>query len=240
MKAICPLVVAVSVAAAVSSFAVNAGTTASISASNLYLFRGLNFSGSAPQVAGSLDYAHDTGLYAGIWASSESTSGQEYDLYAGYKGEYNGFGYDASVIDYNYPDSTAASGNEDIGDRSELVLGFSAGPASLKIVDSLQGDASSDPDSAGSYQYYALSYNTDMLGVTLGIWDLDTNALFKASGVAIDGGDTMTHLDVSYFATDELTFTASQVVDNPEDDANVQAFNDDTLFVATYTKKFDL
>jgi hypothetical protein len=50
----------------------------------------------------------------------------------------------------------------------------------------------------------------------------------------------MTHLDVSYFATDELTLTVSQVVANAETAPDVDKYNDDTMFLATYSKKFDL
>ncbi len=227
-----PLVIAAAIASAVSPIAANAGTSASFSASNLYLFRGVDVSKGNAQVAGSLDYSHDTGLYAGIWTTSAGDT-QEYDLYAGFKGEVSGFGYEIGLIDYNYPDSTAANGNEDLGDSSEVVLGFSAGPAAFKVYSSLQGDNSTDPDSGGAYEYYTLSYTTDMMSVTLGAHDL-------SEPKTVLDKDTMVHLDVSYFATDELTLTVSQVVDNAEIAPNEDAFNDDTLFLATYSKKFDL
>lgn len=232
-----PLLVAAAIASAVSPIAANAGTSASFSASNLYLFRGLDVSKGNAQVAGSLDYAHDTGLYAGIWTTSAGST-QEYDLYAGFKGEVSGFGYELGLIDYNYPDSTAANGNEDLGDQTEVVVGFSAGPAAFKIYSGLQGDNSTDPEvlattngTAGSYEYYTLSYTTDMMGVTLGIHDLSEDTFEE---------DMMSHLDISYFATDELTLTASQVIANAEATKDVDLFNDDTLFLATYSKKFDL
>jgi uncharacterized protein (TIGR02001 family) len=231
-----PLLVAAAIASAVSPIAANAGTSASFSASNMYLFRGLDVSKGNAQVAGSLDYAHDTGLYAGIWTTSAGST-QEYDLYAGFKGEVSGFGYEIGLIDYNYPGSEGAK-NEDIGDQSEIMLGFTAGPAAFKVYSSLQGDNSTvpaadayDSDSSGAYQYYSLSYTTDMMGVTLGVHDLSDDALET---------DTMTHLDVSYFATDELTLTVSQVVANAETAPDVDKYNDDTMFLATYSKKFDL
>jgi hypothetical protein len=239
-----PLLISAAIAAAVSPIAATAGTSASFSASNMYLFRGLDQNPGNAQIAGSLDYSHDTGLYAGIWATSAAGDSQEYDLYAGYKGEVNGFGYEIGLIDYNYPDSfksvdlngdpiTGKNGNEDLGDQTEVVLGFSAGPAALKIYSSLQGDNSSDPDTqiSGAYEYYTLSYTTDMMGVTLGIHDLSEDTYEE---------DMMTHVDVSYFATDELTLTASQVISNAEETKDEDKFNDDTLFLATYTKKFDL
>jgi uncharacterized protein (TIGR02001 family) len=228
-----PLLVAAAIASAVSPIAANAGTSASFFASNMYLFRGVDVSKGNAQVGGSLDYAHDTGLYAGIWATSGGEEGQEYDLYTGFKGEAGGFGYELGFIDYNYPDSEGANGNEDLGDQSEVVLGFSAGPAALKIYSSLQGDSTTDPDSqiTGAYEYYNLSYTTDMMSVALGIHDLSEDTFEE---------DMMTHLDVSYFASDELTLTVSQVVANAEETKDEDKFNDDTMFLATYSKKFDL
>ncbi len=234
-----PLVIAAAIASAVSPIAANAGTSASLSASNLYLFRGIDVSKGNAQVAGSLDYSHDSGLYAGIWTTSAGST-QEYDLYAGFKGEVSGFGYEIGLIDYNYPNSQGSNQNEDIGDQSEIMIGFSAGPAAFKFYNSLQGDKTTDPDvvathltdgTAGAYRYYTLSYTTDMMGITLGVHDLSEDTFDT---------DTMTHLDISYFATDELTLTASQVLSNAEKTKDVDLFNDDTLFLATYSKKFDL
>ncbi len=58
----------------------NAETSASFSASNMYLWRGQNLTPNGGQIAGSLDYGHSSGAYAGIWTSTE-TGGHETDLY---------------------------------------------------------------------------------------------------------------------------------------------------------------
>ncbi len=240
---ISPLAAAVAMGLAASTvpMVASAGVSSTIAASNMYLWRGQNLSNSNPQVSGSLDYSHDMGLYGGIWASSEGASGnQEYDLYVGFSGEVEGFGYDIQLIDYNYPRNTGqtTSPAEDIGDLSELILTFSAGPASLQIASNLQGENSTDADAYGNgtntvsgSMYYALGYSTDLIGVTLGIWDLPNPT-----------DDSMTHLDISLYVSDEVTLTASQIVDNPDASPTVttEAFADDLIFAATWSKTFDL
>ena len=47
-----------------------------------YIFRGVNLSGEEPAIQGGFDINQD-GFYAGVWASSDSSSG-EFDLYGGY------------------------------------------------------------------------------------------------------------------------------------------------------------
>lgn len=52
-----------------------------------YIFRGVTLSDEDPAIQGGVDYAHNSGLYAGIWASSYDNGGDseiEVDWYAGY------------------------------------------------------------------------------------------------------------------------------------------------------------
>jgi uncharacterized protein (TIGR02001 family) len=70
-----------------------------------YSFRGLSQSNEGPAVQGSIDWAHDSGFYAGVWGSNvEFTDASiETDIYAGYSGEADGFTYDIGAIYYAYP-----------------------------------------------------------------------------------------------------------------------------------------
>lgn len=68
-----------------------------------YVFRGISNTDGDPAIQGSLDYEHDTGFYAGVWASSvkfrenagaaavdtvqEATI--EIDYYAGFASEFD-------------------------------------------------------------------------------------------------------------------------------------------------------
>ncbi len=222
------LAVVMGISTSIAPNLASADLSASISASNLYLYRGDNLSGSSPQVSGSLDYSHESGAYAGIWGSSEGSSGTEYDLYVGFSGEVSGFGYDINFTSYEYP------GSEDpvkFGSFSELILTFSFAGASLGIADNLQGLGSEGctNDASGetcAYYYYSLGYETDMFGATLGIWDYEEDN-------ATDDLNR-THLDLSFFANEELTFTLSQFVDAPD------GAEDDLLFVVNWSKTFEI
>ena len=94
-----------------------AAVSGNIGATSNYLWRGTTQTANSTAVQGGLDYSHDSGFYAGTWASNvdfgDSTS-YELDLYAGYGGSIGeDFGYDVSYLYYAYPD---AQSNIDFGE----------------------------------------------------------------------------------------------------------------------------
>ena len=108
-----------------------------------YVFRGISQTDNGPAIQGGFDYAHDSGFYVGTWASNVSeeffkggtcsagTKGCddpqiELDLYAGYSGEYKGFGYDIGYLRYEYPGFGTADTNEYYisGSYSDFSLSF--------------------------------------------------------------------------------------------------------------------
>jgi uncharacterized protein (TIGR02001 family) len=73
-----------------------------------YRFRGITQSDENLAVQGSFDWAHDSGLYAGAWASNvdfndSDEASIETDLYAGYKFNLSNFTFDVGLIAYLYP-----------------------------------------------------------------------------------------------------------------------------------------
>ena len=201
-----------------------AETSATISASNMYLYRGANLSASSPQIAGSLDYAHNSGLYTGIWGSSEGLSGSpEYDIYVGYSVELGGISLDANVTDYNYPEQ---DGEEKLGDYSELILsaGYSLDKmgAELKIANGLGGAQSG----TGGYYYTALTGSYDKVSLTWGSYAVDEMKLMAEYH----------HIDVGFAFNDEVSFMLSKIVDT---DAGFIEDND-ALFAVTWTKTFEM
>ena len=77
-----------------------------------YLFRGVSQTHGKAALQGGVDYAHASGLYAGIWGSTISwvkdangKGSTEVDLYGGYKNSFAGgdWNYDIGLIAYNYP-----------------------------------------------------------------------------------------------------------------------------------------
>ncbi len=88
-----------------------------------YIFRGLTQTNRQPALQGGFDYAHESGIYVGTWASNISwlkengstaaaTAGQykdggslEMDIYGGYKSSFgkSDFTYDIGLLYYWYP-----------------------------------------------------------------------------------------------------------------------------------------
>lgn len=200
-----------------------AEVSGTVGVSNMYFWRGQDLTEGNAQVFGSLDYAHSTGLYAGIWGSSE-LGGTEYDLYAGYAGSLGDFSYDIAYVDYNYPNSGEYSASGEYRDLQEVILslgyaGFSAA-GYFGVGDYGRGDDAEDNED----NYFTVGYAYDKYGITVGTWDFEAD-------------DTnYTHVDLSYALTDELGFTVSKVVD--ADELSSMEDNDDTLFVVTYALSF--
>jgi len=95
-----------------SASAAHAEITGTVTVVSDYDFRGMSLSSTDPALQGSVDYAHDSGFYAGVWGSNidygDFYDGSiEIDLYAGFAGEFaEDFGYDVGIVWYTYPDSS--------------------------------------------------------------------------------------------------------------------------------------
>jgi uncharacterized protein (TIGR02001 family) len=178
-------------ASALTAQAAQAEVSASASVASTYLWRGQDLGGAA--VAGSLDYSHASGAYAGIWGSSgDASSGNETDLYFGFAGEAGSIGYDIGYATYLYP------GEDDIDEAAEVYLSVSA--------DAFSGTVYIPTDSDSDYKY-----------ITLGADMGDYSFAFGHTIDAVDSDDATidadyTHVDVTYAYNDKLAFTYSQVV----------------------------
>ncbi|MGE0081962.1 MAG: TorF family putative porin [Thiohalomonadaceae bacterium] len=107
--------------AALAEFSANVGVVSN------YVWRGQSQTDDGAALQGGVDYTHDSGAYAGVWASNVDDgqeSGIEYDVYVGFANEVGDFGYDVAYLTYNYT-------NEDFAeDSAEYKLGASYGPLS--------------------------------------------------------------------------------------------------------------
>jgi uncharacterized protein (TIGR02001 family) len=89
----------------------NADVTATVTAASQYDFRGITQSAKDPAIQASVDYAHASGLYAGIWGSNVdfapgSKPSLEVDFYGGYKKSLeSGVGFDVGGVYYTYFDN---------------------------------------------------------------------------------------------------------------------------------------
>lgn len=98
-----------------------------------YVFRGISQSHGKPALQGGLDYAHSSGLYAGIWGSTikwvedaqDRSVPVEIDLYGGYKNTFGGgdWNYDVGYIAYNYPGTKDTPANASAKANTQEVYG---------------------------------------------------------------------------------------------------------------------
>ena len=201
-------------ATALTAQVANAEVEYSAGIASTYLWRGTDLGGAAFSAAA--DYSHESGAYAGLWASSGDTgTGNEYDLYVGYAMEMGDLTVDLSVATYAYnnnveydavADEMVDAGLGSPGELSEAILSLGFADASLTYIDNLGDD---------TYSYLALGYSVAGADLTYGMSD--------------DDGDKYSHIDVSYGLTDELGITVSKPID---DTAGV---DEDVIVVMSYS-----
>lgn len=200
-KIIVAMAVASSAALAVTPATTQAGEVSyNAAVSNMYLWRGINISNPSPAVFGGIDYASDSGFYVGTWTSSEGAfdGSAEVDVYGGFSGSAGDFGYDIGYAAYLYPyankDMFTFSGDSS-GNGSMLgdyIVGLSFKDFSFTAyVDAQTSDA-------GNNKYLTLDYSIGKFGIHGGI-NMNDNS-----------GSEYTEFNVSYAATDSLTFTLSK------------------------------
>jgi uncharacterized protein (TIGR02001 family) len=108
----------------------------SVGAVSDYAFRGVSQTNEGPAWQASAEYAHDSGFYAGIWASrvdfvDGDNANIESDWYIGFSTPINDLlTFDASVLRYVYIDQSAYNYNElllslGVGEHISFLLGYS-------------------------------------------------------------------------------------------------------------------
>jgi uncharacterized protein (TIGR02001 family) len=199
MKTIKTLLATAVVASAITAPAVMAEVEVSGSAAvaSTYLWRGYDLGDGTPAVSGDVAVSAG-GAYGGVWVSSGDTStGTEYDVFAGYGFEAGGVSVDLSVWNYNYPGSSEI----DFGELTEVVLSLGVGAFSFGYYDNVAGGS--------GYEYYTLGGEFGKFSATVGMHDNPE-------------GDDPTHLTVSYAYDDNFTLTASQFIADEDDGDDLQ------------------
>ena len=206
-----------------------AEVSASVAVANMYLWRGIDLGDGSAAVSGDLVYSN-SGAYGGIWVSSgDDALGNEYDYFVGYGGEAGDFSYDLSLWNYNYSDAdwngNFNTSNDSTGDLSELILTLGYGALSFSYYDNIAGGS--------GYEYFTLSGTYEKFSATVGYHDFNADP---------GGNDDMTHLNISYAFNDNVTFTASKVIDQDCDknDAVCGAIDEDLNFVVSYSLPIEM
>ena len=121
-----------------------------------YRFRGISQSRLKPALQASADFAHPSGLYLGVWASTirilkDIPGGRgpvELDIYGGYKGKVSEiFAYDIGLLRYEYPrENFPTSVN-----TTEAYGALTFGQATVKYSHSIGKETFGVAASRGSY-----------------------------------------------------------------------------------------
>lgn len=150
--------------------------TGNVTLASEYLYRGIAQTNGKAALQGGFDYAHASGLYAGLWSStiswvSDGNAGVsaplELDLYAGYKGSLGGdYGYDLGVLTYHYPGTYPAAFTKP--DTTELYAAVNWKFISLKyshsVSDHIFGFTNPSGGKTNGSGYLDLSANYDLGG----------------------------------------------------------------------------
>ena len=81
-----------------------------------YVFRGITYTNERPALQGGFDYAHSSGLFAGVWASNVDRNALygntlEIDLYGGYTHQFTpDLGINVGFLQFYYPDNEKLAG----------------------------------------------------------------------------------------------------------------------------------
>lgn len=138
----------------------HAGTSGNITLATDYVFRGVSQTNQDPALQAGIEYAADSGFYAGAWGSNISwlsdasttlapiSSSLEVDLYGGYRGKFSdAVSFDVGALYYWYPGDFPSGFNS--ANTLELYAGI--------------GVAASEKVSLGAKYSYAA---TDLFGYT--------------------------------------------------------------------------
>jgi uncharacterized protein (TIGR02001 family) len=204
MKKMTKSLVAASVLAAttMTSGTAMAGLSGNIGMVSDYYFRGVDQGVGATASAG-LDY-DISGVYVGTWVADLDDQGAEYDLYAGYAGEFSGFSYDVGYFTYNYT-------NEAFDNTyKEVALSVGYGPISASYA---KGTYDVDPEQ--DYTFASVTAEYEGFSATYGSWGDD----FDGSYVEVGYSTMIADWDagVSIISNDKDLAGATNVVDENGD-----------------------
>jgi uncharacterized protein (TIGR02001 family) len=205
---------------AASSFSqvATAEISANVAATSNYLWRGLEQTNGAAAVSGGIDYATESGFYAGTWASNASWGDMktEVDLYFGFGGDIsNSVSYDVGYIYFAYPDSVS-----DENDFSEIYASISASGFTFGVAVLADSEAGGDGVEFGDSIYANLDYGIALdSGAEVGLHIGDYSGDFSTDSTDIG-------ISVS---KDSFTFGVSKT------DYDDGAGSDDLKFYVSYS-----
>lgn len=195
--------------------AAHAEVAASVAIANMYYWRGLDLGKGDPALIADVA-VKSNGFYTGLWASSgDAGLGTEYDFYAGYGFAAGPVSVDLNYTTYMYP--SVPDGGEPLGfdDVSDVAITLGLKPSDDLSFAFMYREGVGDLLADDNYSYATLSGTYGKFTALVGTHKDDSGTY-----------DSLTHLDLSYAYTSNLTFTLGKVIDQGEAD-----WNDELKFV---------
>lgn len=212
--------------------------SANVSVANNYIWRGLTQTSNEPAVSGGIDYASDSGFYAGTWASNvqygaDDNFSYEHDLYFGFSGESGDVSYDFGYLYYNYDEAAGFDFGEVYG-----TVGYGSFSATVYVLANTEADEAEGQDFGfGSTTYISLDYGFALesgteIGLHLGSHQGDFNEAFN--GVPDDYMDYAVTISKDGFA---FMISGTDLDDAGDTDS---LDNDAVKYTVSYSVDFDL
>jgi uncharacterized protein (TIGR02001 family) len=218
-------ILSMAASSALVSTTASAELSANVAATSNYLWRGLEQTGGDAAISGGIDYANDSGFYAGTWASNASWGDMktEIDFYFGFGGDISeDVAYDVGYVYYAYPDSLA-----DENDFSEVYGSVSTAGFTFGIAVLADSEAGGDGGEFGDSTYATIDYGF---------------ALESGAEVALHIGDYSGDFSTestdfgASISKDGFTFGVSKV----SFDDSVSEGEDDVKFYVSYAVDIEL
>ena len=145
--------------------------TANASVTSNYIWRGLTQTTNDAAVQGGIDYANESGFYAGTWVSNvnygaDDVYSYEHDLYFDFSGESGDISYDVGYLYYNYDAEAEFDFAEVYGS-----VGFGGLSVTLSLLAHTEADEGEGRDYGfGQASYISVDYGFPVLnGAEVGI-----------------------------------------------------------------------
>jgi len=193
------------IGAALIACTAQAEITANVALSSDYMFRGISQTDNTPAISGGFDYSHESGFYAGVWASNVDENffpgaNVEIDTYVGWGGSADSWSYDVGVLRYNYPGvkNSDTNTNEAYGS-----LGYDFGVASVT-----GGIAMSDDFfGAENSEYYSLGVDIPVgdyaVAIGYGRQDMDEAQDYEHYSFGVSGEIVSLGWDLTWHDSDK-------------------------------------
>lgn len=215
--------------------------SANVSVANNYIWRGLTQTMNEPAISGGIDYASESGFYAGTWVSNvkyeeEDAYSYEHDVYLGFSGEAGDISYDVGYLYYNYD----ANAGYDFGEVYGSI-GYGNFSATLSVLANAEPDEGPGEDFGfGQATYLSLDYGFAVeSGTEIGFH------LGHHQGDFVESFNGVTDSYIDYGMTvskDGFSFMISGTdLDDNDDFANQAARDNDNIkYTVSYSVEFEL